>query len=124
MKTRNIDLLRAERKKNAALRTNIKVLVSECEFLKSRLDANTGNRAVRYQTSMNLLKRRQIELNRAKNVLDAMAIYLASKYGDNGELRIPRPDMDLLKSNILTTMVDRDSTTIIIKVMRRENHDD
>ena len=63
MKTRNIDLLRAERKENAALRTNIKVLVRECELLKNRLDAGTGNRAVRYQTSMNLLKQRETKLN-------------------------------------------------------------
>jgi len=121
MKTRNIDLLRAERKKNAALRTNIKVLVRECELLKSRLDAGAGNGTARYQTSLTLMKQREASLNRAKDVLDAMAIFLASKYGDNGELRIPRPDMDLLKSNVLTTMVDRDSTTIIVKVMRKEN---
>jgi len=46
-----------------------------------------------------------------------MAIYLASKYGDDGELRIPRPDTDLLKNNILTTTAGRDS--IIIKTMRK-----
>ena len=50
-----------------------------------------------------------------------MAIYLALKYGDNGVLRIPSPDMDLTKNNILTTMLDRDSTTIIVKVMSKEN---
>lgn len=122
MKTRNIDLLRAERKENAALRTNIKVLVRECELLKNRLDAGTGNRTVRYQASLTLMKQKEKNLNRAKDVLDAMAIYLASKYGDNGELRIPRPDMDLLKSNILTTTAGCDS--IIVKVVRRENHDD
>lgn len=121
MKTRNIDLLRAERKKNAALRTNIKVLVRECELLKSRLDASPKNGATGYQASLTLLKHREMNMNRAKNVLDAMAIYLASKYGDNGVLRVPRPDMDLLKSNILTTTLDRDSTTIIVKVMRKEN---
>lgn len=122
MKKRNIDLLRDERKKNAALRTNIKVLVRECELLKSRLDASAGNGAARYQTSLMLMKQREASLNRAKDILDAMAIYLASKYGENGELRIPHADMDLLKSNVLMTTVDHDS--IIVKVMDKENHDD
>lgn len=123
MKKRNIDLLRAERKKNAALRTNIKVLVRECELLKSRMDANTGNRAVeRYQTALNLLKQREMKLNWGKGILDAMAIYLADKYGVNGVLRIPGPDMDLLKSKTLMTANDHDS--IIVKVMQKENHDD
>ena len=122
MKTRNIDLLRDERKKNAALRTNIKVLVRECELLKSRLNAGAGNGAERYQASLTLMKQREASLSRANDILDAMAIYLADKYGENGELRIPRPDMDLLKSNILTTTAGCDS--IIVKVVRRENHDD
>lgn len=117
MKKRNIDLLREERKKNAALRTNVKVLVRECELLKSRLDAGGGNGAAGYQASQTLLRRREESLNRAKDVLDAMAIHLVSKYGDNGELRIPRPDMDLLKSNILTTTADRDF--IIVKAVRK-----
>lgn len=124
MKTRNIDLLRAERKENAALRTNIKVLVRECELLKNRLDIDTGNGAARYQTSLTLMKQKEKNLNRAKNVLDAMAIYLALKYGDNGVLKIPRPDMDLLKRNALTTMANGDSITIIVNVVRKENHDD
>jgi len=119
MKKRNIDMLRDERKKNAALRTNIKVLVRECELLKSRLDAGAGNGAASHQASLMLMKQMEASLSRAKDVLDAMAIYLADKYGKNGELRIPRPDMDLLKSNVLTTMVDRDSTTIIVKVVRK-----
>ncbi|GEM_PF-6360140 len=121
MKKRNIDLLREERKKNAALRTNVKVLVRECELLKGRLDADGGNGAAGYQASHILLRRREESLNRAKDVLDAMAIHLVSKYGDNGELRIPRPDMDMLKSNALNTMMDHDS--IIVRVMRTGNAD-
>lgn len=117
MKKRNIDLLREERKKNEALQTNVKVLVRECELLKSRLDTSTGNGAARYQTSLALLKQRENNLNRAKDVLDAMAMYLASKYGDDGVLRIPRPNMDFLKSNALATTADRDF--IVVKVVRK-----
>jgi hypothetical protein len=117
MKKRNIDLLREERKKNKALQTNVKVLVRECELLKSRLDTSAGNGAARYQTSLALLKQRENNLNHAKDVLDAMAIYLASKYGDNGVLRIPRPDLYLLKSNALTTTADRNF--IVVKVVRK-----
>lgn len=65
------------------------------------------------------MKQREMQLKKASDVLDAMAIYLASKYGDNGVLRIPRPDMGLLKNNILTTTADRDS--IIIKTIPKEN---
>lgn len=119
MKKRNIDLLREERKKNEALQTNVKVLVRECELLKSRMDTSAGNGAARYQASLSLMKQRENNLNRAKDVLDAMAMYLASKYGDNGELRIPRPDMDLLKSNAINTVMDHDS--IIVRVMRTGN---
>lgn len=123
MEKRNIDLLRDERKKNEVLRTNIKVLVRECELLKSRLDAaDGGTGTVRRQASLILMKQREASLSKAKDVLDAMAIYLATKYGDNGVLRIPHPDLDLLKSNILTTTANHDS--IIVKVMQRENHDD
>lgn len=122
MKKRNIDLLRDERKKNEALQTNIKVLVRECELLKSRLDAGAGNGAERYQASLMLMKQREASLSRAKDILDTMAIYLATKYGENGELRIPRPDMDLLKSNILTTTADRDFITV--KVLQKENPND
>jgi len=117
MKKRNIDLLRDERKKNAALRTNIKVLVRECELLKSRLDAGAGIGVARYQASLSLMKQKEMQLKKASDVLDAMAIFLASKYGDDGVLRIPRPDMDLLKNNILTTTADRHF--IIIKTMRK-----
>ena len=122
MKKRNIDLLRDERKKNEALRTNVKVLVRECELLKSRLDASPKNGATGDRASLTLLKHREMNMNRAKNVLDAMAIFLATKYGENGELHIPRPDMDLPKSNILTTTADRDFITV--KVMQRENPND
>lgn len=123
MKKRNIDLLRDERKKNEVLRTNINVLVRECELLKSRLDAaDGGTGTVRRQASLILMKQREASLSKAKDVLDAMAIYLATKYGDNGELRIPRLDMDLLKSNILTTTADRDFITV--KVLQKENPND
>ena len=122
MKKRNIDLLRDERKKNAVLQTNVKVLVRECELLKSRLDESPKSSATGYQASLTLLKQREMNMNRAKNVLDAMAIFLASKYGDNGELHIPRLDMDLLKSNILTTTADRDFITV--KVLQKESPND
>lgn len=122
MKKRNIDLLRDERKKNEALQTNIKVLVRECELLKGRLDASPKSGTTGYQASLTLMKQREASLNRAKDVLDAMAIFLATKYGENGELRIPRPDMDLLKSNILTTTADRDFITV--KVLQKENPND
>lgn len=117
MKKRNIDLLREERKKNEALQTNVKVLVRECELLKSRLDTSAGNGAARYQASLTLLKQKEMQLKKASDVLDAMAIYLALKYGDNGVLRIPRPNMDLLKSNALATTADRDF--IVVKVVRK-----
>lgn len=117
MKKRNIDLLREERKKNEALQTNVKVLVRECELLKSRLDTSAGNGAARYQASLSLMKQKEMQLKKASDVLDAMAIYLALKYGDNGVLRIPRPNMDLLKSNALATTADRDF--IVVKVVRK-----
>lgn len=119
MKKRNIDLLREERKKNEALQTNVKVLVRECELLKSRLDTSAGNGAARYQTSLTLLKQKEMQLKKASDALDAMAIYLVLKYGDNGVLKIPRPDRDLLKRNALTTMANGDYITIIVNVMRK-----
>lgn len=135
-KKRNIDMLREARKRNAELetelarsKTNVKVLVNECETLKASLD-NAGGKvnALPYgaiASRLDWCAKREAELNRAAEAIKRARLALAAtlystvaRYGVDGTLVIPSADEEETKRHRIAVTPVEDG--FVVKVFERQ----